>query len=220
MNREEYDQENSVYKLYSSSFCSSPKPPATPYLLGESTSNRKQRWMLYCTVFTYPKYYMYSNQLMWLLKYHARRFRWPRCPRVTYLTAQVRIPFEELVFIRVSFYYLVKVEIFRWPDSPSRVPPYASIKIYKTSTKRSGPKREEVAGGWKRPHNDELHNLYLRQISLGWSNQGGWDVRGIEHAWKRREMHTKFWSENLKGRDYSDDLGVEGKVILKWIFGK
>jgi hypothetical protein len=23
-----------------------------------------------------------------------------------------------------------------------------------------GPKREEVAGGWRRPHNEELHNLY------------------------------------------------------------
>jgi hypothetical protein len=23
-----------------------------------------------------------------------------------------------------------------------------------------GPKREEVAGGWKRLHNEELHNLY------------------------------------------------------------
>jgi hypothetical protein len=25
----------------------------------------------------------------------------------------------------------------------------------------SGPKREEVAGGWKRLHNEELHNLYI-----------------------------------------------------------
>jgi hypothetical protein len=24
----------------------------------------------------------------------------------------------------------------------------------------SGPKREEVAGGWRRLHNEELHNLY------------------------------------------------------------
>jgi hypothetical protein len=24
-----------------------------------------------------------------------------------------------------------------------------------------GPKREEVAGGWRRLHNEELHNLYV-----------------------------------------------------------
>jgi hypothetical protein len=29
-----------------------------------------------------------------------------------------------------------------------------------------------------------------------------------------------FWSENLKGRDYSKDLGVDGKIILEWILGK
>jgi hypothetical protein len=26
-----------------------------------------------------------------------------------------------------------------------------------------GPKREEVAGGWRRLHNEELHNLYASQ---------------------------------------------------------
>jgi hypothetical protein len=26
--------------------------------------------------------------------------------------------------------------------------------------------------------------------------------------------------ENLKGRDHSEDLGVDGKIILEWILGK
>jgi hypothetical protein len=29
-----------------------------------------------------------------------------------------------------------------------------------------------------------------------------------------------FWSENLKGRDHSEDLGVDGRVIFEWILGK
>jgi hypothetical protein len=33
-------------------------------------------------------------------------------------------------------------------------------------------------------------------------------------------MHTKFWLENLKGKDHSEDLGIEGKIILEWILGK
>jgi hypothetical protein len=37
-----------------------------------------------------------------------------------------------------------------------------------------GPKREEVAGGWRRLHNEDLH-----KIILGWSNQGGWDGQGM-----------------------------------------
>jgi hypothetical protein len=32
-------------------------------------------------------------------------------------------------------------------------------------------------------------------------------------------MHTRFWSENLKGRDCLEDLGIDGK-ILEWILGK
>jgi hypothetical protein len=30
----------------------------------------------------------------------------------------------------------------------------------------------------------------------------------------------KFWPENLKERNYSEDLDVEGKIILGWILGK
>jgi hypothetical protein len=33
-------------------------------------------------------------------------------------------------------------------------------------------------------------------------------------------MRTKFWWDNLKGRDDSEDLGVDGKIILEWILGK
>jgi len=27
------------------------------------------------------------------------------------------------------------------------------------------------------------------------------------------QLHTKFWSENVKGRDHSEDLGVDGNII-------
>jgi hypothetical protein len=33
-------------------------------------------------------------------------------------------------------------------------------------------------------------------------------------------MLTVFWAENLKGRDYSEDLGVDGKIILELILRK
>jgi hypothetical protein len=26
-------------------------------------------------------------------------------------------------------------------------------------------------------------------------------------------MHTKYWWESLKGRDYSEDLGIDEKII-------
>jgi hypothetical protein len=33
-------------------------------------------------------------------------------------------------------------------------------------------------------------------------------------------MHTKFWSEKLKGRDQLEDIGIGGKIILEWILRK
>jgi hypothetical protein len=33
-------------------------------------------------------------------------------------------------------------------------------------------------------------------------------------------MNTKFLSVSLKGRDHSEDLDVEGRIILEWILGK
>jgi len=36
----------------------------------------------------------------------------------------------------------------------------------------------------------------------------------------RSEMRTKFWAEIPKGRNHSEDLGVDAKIILEWILGK
>jgi len=33
------------------------------------------------------------------------------------------------------------------------------------------------------------------------------------------DMRRKFWLENLKGRDYSEDIGVDGRITLGWILG-
>jgi hypothetical protein len=33
-------------------------------------------------------------------------------------------------------------------------------------------------------------------------------------------MHTKLWSENLKGTDHLEDLDVDRKIIFEWMFGK
>jgi hypothetical protein len=34
------------------------------------------------------------------------------------------------------------------------------------------------------------------------------------------EMHTGFWWKNLGGRDHMEDLGIDGRILLKWIFRK
>jgi len=36
----------------------------------------------------------------------------------------------------------------------------------------------------------------------------------------RKEVHTRFWSENLKENDQLGDLGVDERIILKCILKK
>jgi hypothetical protein len=51
-----------------------------------------------------------------------------------------------------------------------------------------GPKREEVAGHWRRPHNEELHNLYasLNNIWVTMSRTMKWGG----HVARMREMRN------------------------------
>jgi len=37
---------------------------------------------------------------------------------------------------------------------------------------------------------------------------------------RRGEVHTGFWWGNLRERDHLEDPGLDGRIILRWIFRK
>jgi hypothetical protein len=37
-------------------------------------------------------------------------------------------------------------------------------------------------------------------------------------VWGTREVHTGFWCGDLKEREHLEDVGVNGRIILKCIF--
>jgi hypothetical protein len=82
-----------------------------------------------------------------------------------------------------------------------------------------GPMREEVAGGWRRLRNEELHNLYtsLYIIVVIESRRMRWALHVARMGYM---INTTLWSENLKGGDHSEDIRVDGKTLLEWILGK
>jgi hypothetical protein len=48
-----------------------------------------------------------------------------------------------------------------------------------------------------------------------------WDeVRGVRASKGKVETAIKFWREDVKVADYSEDLGIDGRRILKSILGK
>jgi hypothetical protein len=40
------------------------------------------------------------------------------------------------------------------------------------------------------------------------------------HAWDRTEQCTKFWWENLKEGEHSEDKDVDGRMGSEWILGR
>jgi hypothetical protein len=84
----------------------------------------------------------------------------------------------------------------------------------------SGPKREEVRGGWRRLHNEELHNVYasLNIVRVIKSKRMRW----TGHVACIGDMRNayKIWSENLVGCDLMEDLSIDGRQILEWILRK
>jgi hypothetical protein len=65
-----------------------------------------------------------------------------------------------------------------------------------------------VAGDWRRMHTEELHNLYTSYI-LRCSSQDEMGRTCNIHG--RNEYRS--WLENVKGRDHSEDLGINGRIL-------
>ena len=40
----------------------------------------------------------------------------------------------------------------------------------------------------------------------------------MKHVWGKGEVHKGFWWENLKERDHLEELGVNGRIKLKFLF--
>ena len=37
------------------------------------------------------------------------------------------------------------------------------------------------------------------------------------HIWGTGEVHRGFWWGDLRERDHMEDLGLDGRIILKWV---
>jgi hypothetical protein len=74
-----------------------------------------------------------------------------------------------------------------------------------------------VTGGWRKLHNEELHNLYSSPdiIRIIKSRRMRW--AGHVARMEMRGMHIAYWWECEKERDHYENLDVGGWIILKWI---
>ena len=83
-----------------------------------------------------------------------------------------------------------------------------------------GSKRDEVTWKWRKVHNEGLNDLYsLPNIVRGIKSRR---MRWAGHVacMGRVEVYTRFSWGNLREGDHLGRPGVDGVIILRWIFRK
>ena len=82
------------------------------------------------------------------------------------------------------------------------------------------PKRDTVTGEWRKLNNEELNDLHClpNNVQVIKLRRIKW-VGHVTHM-GRGEAHTGFRWGNLRERDHLEEPGIDGRIILRWIFMK
>jgi hypothetical protein len=87
------------------------------------------------------------------------------------------------------------------------------LRVFKNMVLRKifGPKTEEVIGEWRKVHNEELNDLYSSP-NIIWTMKST-RMRRVGHV-----AHRGVRRECITDRGHLEDLGIDKRLILKWIF--
>jgi len=83
-----------------------------------------------------------------------------------------------------------------------------------------GPKKDEITGDWRKLHNEELNDLCCSPdiVRVIKSRRMRWAKHVARMG--RIEVRIGFRWGKLGERYHLEDPGIEGRIILKWVFRK
>jgi hypothetical protein len=81
-----------------------------------------------------------------------------------------------------------------------------------------GPKRDEVTGEWRKLNHVELNDLYSSP-NIVWVIKSR-RIRLAGHVARMGKMYRGFCWGDLRESDHLEGSGVDGRIILRWIFKK
>jgi len=83
-----------------------------------------------------------------------------------------------------------------------------------------GSRWDKVTGQWRKLHNEELNDMYsssnIVQVIKSRRMRWAWHVA---HMGERRGIY-RVWLGNVREKDHLGDPGIDGMIILRWIFRK
>jgi len=82
------------------------------------------------------------------------------------------------------------------------------------------PKRVDVTGEWRKLHNEELNHLCCSPNIIRLIKSRRIRLAGHVARMGRGDAYTGLWWGNLRERDRLEDPGLDGRIILRWIFRK
>jgi hypothetical protein len=96
------------------------------------------------------------------------------------------------------------------------------LKVFENRVLRRifGSKRDEVTGGWSKLHNEEMNGLYFIPNIVRVIKSRRMRLAENVARMGRGEVCIGSWWGNLRERDRWGDPGVDGRIILGWIFKK
>jgi hypothetical protein len=98
------------------------------------------------------------------------------------------------------------------------------LRVFENRVLRStvGPKRDEVTGEWRKLYNEDLNDLYSspNNVQVIKSRKMRWVGHVARMVGGKRRGYAGFWWGNLRERDHLENPGINGCIILRWIFRK
>jgi hypothetical protein len=96
------------------------------------------------------------------------------------------------------------------------------LRVFESRVRRRifGPKRDEVTGGWRKLHNEELHDLYSSPSIVKVINARR--MRWAGHVARMGEVRNAYTIlvGKPEGRRPLENLRVDVRITLRLIFGK